>query len=360
MPFTNRLIFFLVLCVIVLSSLFPFQYYGAGVNVYVGMVLLALAGITFVINRNAQRFDKKVKFVLFAFVVFWFLSSLSASNIQLSFVRFFYYGFTGLTVFYILFNTVKDVEYAGYFNLLLLALCVVVSVYGIVEFVTKKNILYAHLFDRENFLYFKLLRHGSGYSDSGRIVSTVGHPVTLGFFLVPGILLIAHRFLMRQTVLHILILVIVITGLLFTFTRGSWIAVGIPFLLLLFKKKAVILKFGAIAVLLLGALIFFSGEVRNSLLTRIPMSYIQNPVERNRIGSYLTVSKILAEHPLFGVGTANFRFKRFEYDEFPTVIEGPDNLYLMILAENGILGFVTPIVKGNPSKMCATALEQCS
>ncbi|MCH7530081.1 O-antigen ligase family protein [Patescibacteria group bacterium] len=200
------------------------------------------------------------------------------------------------------------------------------------------------MLDRENFLYFKLLQSGTGFSDSGRIVSTVGHPVTLGFFLVPGILLMIHRFINRMNILHFVIISILVTGLFLTFTRGSWIAVGIPLLLLLFKHKAVILKFGTVAVLLLGALIFFSGEVRNTLLTRNPMSYIQNPVEKNRISSYLTVSKILTEFPLFGVGTANFRIQRFEYDEFQTVIEGPDNLYLMILAENGILGFAAFVI----------------
>jgi len=344
MLFTNRLIFFLIFCIIFFSSLFPFQYFGFGLNVYIGLSVMVLATLTFLINRNVLTISKEIKVVLTTFVFVWFLSSFSAVDFSLSTVRFSYYLFTGLAVFYILIVNVKNVKYVEYFNNLLIVLCVLVSIYGIVEFAVNRNLFYTTVLNRENFLYFKLLRGGAGFSDSGRIVSTVGHPVTLGFFLVPGVLLMAHRFIHRMTIFHFTIIVILVTGLFLTFTRGSWIAVFVSLFLFFVKKKADVFKFGVFIILLLGVFIFFSGEVRNTLLTRNPMSYIQNPVEKNRIGSYLTVSKIVTDFPLFGIGTANFRIRRFEYDEFQTVIEGPDNLYLMILAENGIIGFAAFVI----------------
>ena len=69
--------------------------------------------------------------------------------------------------------------------------------------------------------------------------------------------------------------------------------------------------------------------------------------ERFRIAQYYTVGNILADHPLLGVGFGTFtrEFEKYRYDENYMVREFPEhtteNMYLMFLAETGILGLLS-------------------
>lgn len=71
--------------------------------------------------------------------------------------------------------------------------------------------------------------------------------------------------------------------------------------------------------------------------------------ERFRIAQYHTVGKILAEHPLLGVGFGTFtrEFEQYRYAENYMVREFPEhtteNMYLMFLAEMGIAGLVSSL-----------------
>ena len=68
--------------------------------------------------------------------------------------------------------------------------------------------------------------------------------------------------------------------------------------------------------------------------------------ERFRIAQYYTVGNILAEHPLLGVGFGTFtrEFEKYRYAENYMVREFPEhtteNMYLMFLAETGVLGLL--------------------
>ena len=72
--------------------------------------------------------------------------------------------------------------------------------------------------------------------------------------------------------------------------------------------------------------------------------------ERFRIAQYYTVGNILAEHPLLGVGFGTFtrEFERYRYDENYMVREFPEhtteNMYLMFLAETGVLGLLSRLL----------------
>lgn len=66
--------------------------------------------------------------------------------------------------------------------------------------------------------------------------------------------------------------------------------------------------------------------------------------ERFRIAQYYTVGNMLAEHPFMGVGFGTFtrEFEKYRYAENYMVREFPEhtteNMYLMFLAETGVLG----------------------
>jgi len=69
--------------------------------------------------------------------------------------------------------------------------------------------------------------------------------------------------------------------------------------------------------------------------------------ERYRIAQYYTVYNILLEHPFFGVGFGNFsrQFERYRYSENYILREfaehTTENMYLMFIAEIGILGLLS-------------------
>ena len=71
--------------------------------------------------------------------------------------------------------------------------------------------------------------------------------------------------------------------------------------------------------------------------------------ERFRIAQYYTVGNILAEHPLTGVGFGTFtrEFEKYRYAENYMVREFPEhtteNMYLMFLAETGLVGLIARI-----------------
>ena len=68
--------------------------------------------------------------------------------------------------------------------------------------------------------------------------------------------------------------------------------------------------------------------------------------ERFRVAQYYTVGNILAVHPLTGVGFGTFtrEFEKYRYTENYMIREFPEhtteNMYLMFLAETGVLGLL--------------------
>ena len=339
MNFIEKTCVISIFLIISAICLIPIQYIEQKFLMIVSVVLLLLTIFTLVNTKFNQILEFKFLVFLVILMNLWLISSFSSKNLMLSLSRFVYYSSSGITVFIIVSNNFKKERLFRIFNHLLIGLSLIVSAYGLIEFFGRKNIFFNEFFNFKNYLYYKLLGISLDYESSRRILSTLGHPVTLGFFLVPGILLTVSNLLKRKNIINIFIFIIILLGLFLTYSRGSWLAVLIPCLIFLFRKRSDFVFVFLVTIVLLGGLIFTSGDIRQALIKRSPREYINNPVEMNRIGSYLTVSKIIKDYPLLGIGTANFRIVRYDYDEFETHIEGPDNLYLMILAEYGILGF---------------------
>ena len=72
---------------------------------------------------------------------------------------------------------------------------------------------------------------------------------------------------------------------------------------------------------------------------------------RFRVAQYYTVGNILAVHPLSGVGFGTFtrEFEKYRYTENYMIREFPEhtteNMYLMFLAETGVLGLLARMVQ---------------
>lgn len=318
---------------------------------YLPVVLIFFLLFISILNPNSKIVINKYKYLNFlvaCYLTIGFLSSFSAVNITLSITRFFYYVLTGVIILYFCIINVKNKFNVKLFIRFVIILGLLVSIYGVIEFIFKKNILYSEILNNSNYLYNKLVRGNIPLSRENRVVSTIGHPVTMGFFLIAPIVFSFMEFSLTKIIWKKLLLLIcsllLIIGLFLTFSRGSWIAILVIFFIYFWKKRKNILAF-LIPVICMFFIIFsFSNTIRTTLISRNPESYLKNPTTTNRIMSYLTVSKIFSDYPLLGVGNANFRLIRGDYDEFTMSIEAPDNMFLMSIAERGIWGLSILIV----------------
>lgn len=97
-------------------------------------------------------------------------------------------------------------------------------------------------------------------------------------------------------------LIIISVGLLFTFTRGSWIAAGIGLAVLTFLTDKRV--FGGLLILLVltGALAW-----NTSFMHRLKSSFYlkDNTSQMERIYMWKAGLKIIKDRPIFGIGTAN-------------------------------------------------------
>ncbi|MFC1808780.1 O-antigen ligase family protein [Candidatus Omnitrophota bacterium] len=212
----------------------------------------------------------------------------------------------------------------------LVALC------GILELVFQKNPLYEYpgVFD----LYY--------YAFVGkRAISTQTHPAALGSYLVvclPFWLLLIKRKIRFDRWLGVSCLIVGMSGLILTFSRGSLFgsiaAFGVYFWQ---KNRTLFIKYGIVIV---GTFIFIFSVVKAPYVFQ--RFGIQGLAQTNlyeiRIAQVLTSYRMLRDRPFTGVGLEHFKIKYNEYSPFEKHEDGktPDNVYLLFLAEAGIIGFL--------------------
>jgi len=351
----KRISLLVLFCLIIYISLIPFQYlmeprisilkYNFNPLKYFPIFIIFLLFIPLLffktLGKNVFRYQK-INVLILCFFLTAFLSSFSALNFGLSLSRFVYYSLTGIVFFYFSIVYFEDFSSVRKFVRMIIIVGLIVSLYGIAEFIIKGNVFFEEVFNNSNYLYYKLMKGNMPLEAQKRIISTIGHPVTLGFFLIPPIVFSFMEYNLTKEllkkVIYIIISLILIIGMLLTFSRGSWIALFVSLCVFNYKKKKNIIGIFLPVIIIIAALVLTSGEIKEILIKRDPSTYLQDPYNKNRVMSYLTVSKILVDYPLIGIGNANFRLVRNQYDEFATNIDAPDNMLLMELAENGILG----------------------
>ena len=226
-----------------------------------------------------------------------------------------------------------------------ICICVVlVALIGLMELYFGKNVLYEKFID--NFFYERYIKFNP------RPMSTQLNPAVLGSYLL-GCLPFSFYFFKNKSLylrlLGISSCLLCVSVIILTFSRGVFL--GLIALMLFYlwhspgrKWKISILLFCVISILCVSSLQKNSNYNRFSFKRLITGSY-DSIISEYRIDRVYMTKKILRDYPLLGIGFNHFRIRFDEYADKKNVNEVyefriPDNMYLIFLAEAGIVGTV--------------------
>jgi putative inorganic carbon (hco3(-)) transporter len=282
------------------------------------------------------------------------LSAAGARSPVLSVVKTFYYFATGGLLFIVLVDHAQRRDQGRILFWCLLGTGYVVALYGIFEFATETNLIYDALFSLENETYRRLV---SDPWFERRIVSTIGHPVALGAYLsllLPLSISVASAVTswLQRTILSLGTLSLG-AALFLTFSRGAWLAgiIGVGVLLLLRRNRRLFLMTIVVTALSTGVL-WSSTSVSKVTVERARdayQSYVLDFGSTTRGAAYGFAAVLANREPMLGLGTGMYRFAAYDLrreTDIPTplgVLDTPDNMYLMWLAENGGIGLVVAL-----------------
>lgn len=267
------------------------------------------------------------------------ISIWNATNPAFSFTRTLYYFPSGILLYFLFLHHLRKESEILSFSLVIFFSGVAVGVYGILEFFIERNILFEAIFTADNPLYYQLAQ--SGYK--WRILSTIGHPVYAGTFLMVCLPLGLYHYVVAPSLkaksLWSLGIAVVMITLFLTFTRGAWIG-ALASLFFVLRRHSRVYKL-LILIILVGSVgIFVQWDRMLPILrTRNPWNEVgREDAFGFRVLAYWHASKVVEKQPLFGMGTGNYRYlPRNRGEQSDT----PDNMYLRILAENGLFGLVS-------------------
>ncbi len=228
------------------------------------------------------------------------------------------------------------------FNLLLKTICVssiIVALCGIGESLSAFNPLYEYFIENP---FYK--RYISGFT---RPVSTQFHTVILGSYLLAALPFNAILFKQSGSIskllggLGLVLSVVVIT---LTFSRGVFLGLiaTVTFYLFLQKHYRLLLIFFIALILSVIFCTYLPYPINRFGLSQM-ITQNSGMFSEYRLTRFVMALRVITDHPLVGLGFQHFRIRFYEYYPLsfnvPYEFMIPDNMYLAILAETGLVGF---------------------
>jgi hypothetical protein len=179
-----------------------------------------------------------------------------------------------------------------------------------------------------------------------RSSSTFSHFLDFGAAMAMGIPIAGHLLLYARGTIGRSLLLIALSlqaaGLVFSFSRGALLAVGLAmlsYLLLTRNRKG--LAVGVGGVLLVGAFFLALPRVRSTMLeVFLPAGgYSAEGSIRDRLEDYEPMAALAKAHPVLGMGPGMLLRQGFVADHpHLASLRALDNYYLVVLGETGFLG----------------------
>ena len=281
-------------------------------------------------------------------------SLAGAEFISIGAFKLVYFALTGFVLCHLLSGFSQKAEILHQLVRWMVGTAGLVALYGIVVYISGEDVLWGEFY-RANNPY---------YSGPRRIASSIGNAVYAGSYFaicLPFAIWSADSASGSEKSVFVIICLLILVALLFTFSRGSWIASGVAVAVYLRPRLTKIIGWvgrclswrriiAALTVcLLLSPILEESGflnpreQILYDLKTRFEQSRELSESEVFRISQYGTTWNIIQDHPLLGVGFGNFTrlFTKYRHELTPKgfIATTTENMYLMILSETGGLGF---------------------
>ncbi len=213
----------------------------------------------------------------------------------------------------------------------------IVSFFGLLEMFFSTNVLYKYFL--QNPFYGRFI--------GKRMMSALVHPNILGAYLLPCIPLASYFYRYAETykrrLFNLTVLCFIAAGVFLSFSRGTWIACLIMFSFWLWQKgktkRIIYIWLGFLTWSALASLsLFGQGFARRFGIVRL-FYYLRFS---HRAKNYHVTWEMLKEHPFVGIGLDCYRkfFGQYSNLRFSEEVKVPDSIYLMHLAETGLLGFL--------------------
>jgi O-antigen ligase len=179
-----------------------------------------------------------------------------------------------------------------------------------------------------------------------RCVGPFHHPVVFGMYLMMVIPLILPRLNafneIKSRWLSIIALLITTMGLIYTYSRGCWIAVLVAILFYgimnIKPKKLLSWSFAGLIFLLLTVELFPKAGVSVRIKSILDLKYNNSNI--SRMSGWKTSIKMMKEYPVFGVGWSRAGVENSRYIESnEKSFNHAHNMFINFAVETGVIGF---------------------
>ncbi|MEK9165428.1 MAG: O-antigen ligase family protein [Patescibacteria group bacterium] len=303
------------------------------------LILGFFLAVSFFCSKKSGYFiDSEFDKFIWLFLIWNFFSALFAYDKSAAFKRYLDFVIPFITIYFMAKNELDDKRIKLLIRILFFS-GIVVSIIGILEFIYGRNMLYEGVVQNP---FYKQ------YVSLPRIMSTMMHPTVLGTYLMiclPASFFIIERAIGRlKKIAAMTGLAMILAALILTFSRTGWaVSAAIAFIYFYIKNKKKMLLLTAIMVLFLSS-IFIAVKLKPTVQYRVDYKHIVNYlIEGHRLERYPLTIKMIKDHPFAGVGLNNYRILFDGYygqNKVPYNIKIPDNMYLSIMGETGLVGML--------------------
>ena len=310
------------------------------------IILIIFYLINCFVNKDFNFLKNKYFILLSILWIFLIINCIFSQNFNLSFSRSFFF-FKYILLIYAINFVICDRKKLNFIILFWSIVLLIVGFDIFFEYINKKNIIGFH-----------------STTDPTRIASFLGKELKIGHFVL-GFLFLSTGYYFEKfnkksayykipgyILLFFLILAIILTG-----ERSNTIKSLICFFLFIIFSKEKLIKYKKATIILIISLLCLSYSISDRLKFRFDTYYkpikevgLINTIKLIKHGAhYHTAIEIFKKYPVFGVGNKNFREEcnneKYFDSSYAYAAERcsthPHQIYLELLSEHGIVGFVT-------------------
>ena len=329
-----------VILLVVWISFFPQPVHD---KYYTATKLFLLFGFIALLIRKRTSVFKLKDFPLWIFLIAIGVNVLFAQEKEVA-LKTYWNLFIPMFVIYYLVS--EEVHTPSKFNLLAKTVCIssiLVALIGIFEVLSRMNPIHEYFFTKQ------VHYHAYTIAAIVRPMSTQYSPSPLGTYLVGCLPFNLFLFKQERSYFRFLGAMGIILNtvvLILTCSRGAYIGMIAAFIFYLFAQK----KYRVIVVFFVVLSVFVIVMFRlpfpfNKFTPKGIIGKGDGILSNYRMDRCIMTKRIVRDHPFVGIGFQHFRSRFCEY--YPRRCKNihhekriADNMYLTILAETGIIGFV--------------------